>query len=178
VLERLIQCGHAGQATDVFRVTTECPWFAYEMLPRLWSHHVAENNDITVCDQLPEGLHFEIYSLAALVQAHQRGTSRDRSELCSNYARTHPDEFKATVFLPSAAQRRMDLRVTVDYPEDLVIARAIARACRAAMPLVPVRDIVRILDARADLRALVAPYVSPQPLWAMISQQLEFGADV
>jgi len=178
VLERLIQCGRAGQATDVFRVTTECPWFAYEMLPRLWSHHVAENNDITVCDQLPEGLHFEIYSLSALVQAHERGTGRDRSELCSNYARTHPDEFKATVFLPSAGQRRMDLRVTVDYPEDLVIARAIARACRSAMPLVPVRDIVRVLDARADLRALVAPYVSPQPLWAMISQQLEFGADV
>jgi spore coat polysaccharide biosynthesis protein SpsF (cytidylyltransferase family) len=72
----------------------------------------------------------------------------------------------------------MDLRVTVDYPEDLVIARAIAEACRAAMPLVPVRDIVRVLDARADLRALVAPYVSPQPLWAMIPQQIEFGADV
>ena len=178
VLARLVQCGRAGQATDVFRVTTECPWFAYGMLPRLWDHHVARGNDVTVCDQLPEGLHFEISSLAALTHAHDRGTSRDRSEFCSNYARTHPGEFKATVFLPAAAQRRMDLRVTVDYPEDLVIAREIARACRAAMPLVPVRDILRVLDARADLRSLVAPYVSPQPLWSMIPEQIEFDADV
>lgn len=178
VLMRLIQCGEAGRASDVFRVTTECPWFAYGMLPRLWQHHVARSNDITVCDQLPEGLHFEIYSLEALQHAHDRGTSRDRSEFCSNYARTHPGEFKASVFLPVPAQRRMDLRVTVDYPEDLVVAREVARACRARMPLVPVRDILAVLDARADLRALVAPYVSPQPLWAMMPEQIEFDADV
>ncbi len=178
VLARLIQCGRAGSATDVFRVTTECPWFAYGMLAALWAHHVGEGNDITVCDRLPEGLHFEIYTLAALGQAHERGTSRDRSELCSNYARMHPNEFKASVFLPTPAQQRMDLRVTVDYPEDLVVAREIARACRSKMPLVSVRDIVAALEARPDLRALVAPYVSPQPLWAMFPTQLEFGADV
>jgi len=70
VLMRLIQCGRAGKATDVFRVTTECPWFAYDMLEDLWRRHVDEGNDITVCDRLPEGLTFEIYTLESLERSH------------------------------------------------------------------------------------------------------------
>ena len=177
VLMRLIQCGRAGQATEVFRVTTECPWFAYGLLPRLWKEHCARDNEITVCDQLPEGLHFEIYSLTALERAHDRGTSRDRSEFCSTYPRAHPEEFRATVFLPRRAQRRMDLRVTVDYPEDLIVAREIARACGGSMPLVPVREIISVLDARPQLKALVAPYVVAEPLWAAIPEQVELDID-
>jgi spore coat polysaccharide biosynthesis protein SpsF len=172
VLWRLIQCGRAGAATDVFRVTTECPWCAYDLIPRLWKHHVATGNDITVCDRLPEGLHFEIYSLDALERAHKRGAAGDRSEFCSNYPRTHPDEFKSTVFVPPATHSRMDLRVTVDYPEDLVLAREIARGCASKMPLVPLKEIIGFLDSRADLRALVSPYVVAQPLWSMIPDQV------
>jgi spore coat polysaccharide biosynthesis protein SpsF len=165
VLKRLIQCGRVGRATDVFRVTTECPWFAYAMLEDLWHRHVTEGNDITVCDRLPEGLHFEIYTLEALEQSHARGGTRDRSELCSNYARTHRDEFKVAVVVPPKTLQRMDLRVTIDYPEDLVLCRAITAACADSMPLVPVARIVDFLDSRPDLKALVQPYVHPQPLW-------------
>lgn len=174
VLMRLIQCGRAGRATDVFRITTECPWFAYDMLPDLWRAHVENHNDITVCDHLPEGLHFEIYTLEALERAHERGSSHDRSEFCSNYPRTHPDEFKAQVFLPPASWRRMDLRVTVDYPEDLIIAREIARQFADSMPLVSVGEIVQYLDSRPDLRALIAPYVDPRPLWDIFRDQQEW----
>ncbi|MGH8224236.1 MAG: cytidylyltransferase domain-containing protein, partial [Woeseiaceae bacterium] len=36
VLMRLILCGRAAKATDVFRVTTECPWFAYGLAHAVW----------------------------------------------------------------------------------------------------------------------------------------------
>jgi spore coat polysaccharide biosynthesis protein SpsF len=165
VLMRLIQSGRAGNATDVFRVTTECPWFAYDMLGPLWDAHQRNGNDITVCDRLPEGLHFEIYTLAALERSHECGSAVDRSEFCSNYARKHPWEFCIEVVLPREDLRRMDLRVTVDYPEDLILCREIAKACRASMPHVALADIVAFLDSRPDLRALVAPYVMAHPLW-------------
>ena len=177
VLMRLIQCGRAGEASDVFRVTTECPWFAYGLLPHLWDHHVSSANDITVCDRLPEGLHFEIYTLKALERAHACGTGRDRSEYCSNYPRTHPAEFKASVFLPRPEERRMDLRVTVDYPEDLIVAREIARACARSMPHVRVGEIVRFLDSRPDLKALVQAHVTPKPLWDMYPDQVEVNVE-
>ena len=168
VLMRLIQCGRLARATDVFRVTTECPWFAQEMLPALWRAHVENSNDITVADRLPEGFAFEIYKLDALELAHERGSSRDRSEFCSNYPRTHPSEFKVGVFLPPLEWQRMDLRVTVDYPEDLIVARAIANHFRGRLPLLGTGEIIGFLDSRPDLTKLVAPYVEPTPVWGMI----------
>ncbi len=165
VLMRLVQCGRMGGATDVFRVTTECPWFAYDLFEPIWRNHVEHQNDITVCDELPEGLHFEIYTLEALERSHARGSGVDRSEMCSNYARKHPQEFKIEVVLPPAEHRRLDLRVTVDYPEDLVLTRAIAKACKESMPLVPTGNIIQFLDSRPDIKQLVAPYVVPEPLW-------------
>jgi spore coat polysaccharide biosynthesis protein SpsF len=165
VLKRLIQCGRAGKATDVFRVTTECPWFAYDMLEDLWHRHVNEGNDITVCDRLPEGLAFEIYTLESLERSHAKGSARDRSEFCSNYARTHRDEFKVAIAFPPQELQRLDLRVTIDYPEDLVVCRAIAAAGVDVMPRVPVARIISFLDSRPDLKRLVQPYVDARPLW-------------
>ena len=165
VLMRLIQCGRMGRATDVFRMTTECPWFAYDLLMPAWENHLAHGNDITVCDRLPEGIAFEIYRLDALERSHAQGSSKDRSEFCSNYARTHADEFKFEVLLPPPELQRLDLRVTVDYPEDLILCREIAKANAASMPLVSLREITGFLDSRPDLKALVAPYVVPEPLW-------------
>jgi len=168
VLYRLVQCGRLERGSDVFRVTTECPWFAYDLLVPAWEQHVANNNDITVCDRLPEGLHFEIYRLDALERSHERGSAKDRSELCSNYARTHPKEFKIEVLHPPRELQRLDLRVTVDYPEDLVLCREVAKAFSESMPLVAARDIVAFLDSRPDLRTLVAPFVVPEPLWNVL----------
>lgn len=168
VLMRLIQCGLAGKATDVFRVTTECPWFAYDLIEPLWKRHVERGNEITVCDRLPEGLHFEIYTLDALEKSHEKGSSKDRSEFCSNYPRTHPKEFKIDVVLPPEKLQRMDLRVTVDYPEDLILCREIAKAHLTDMPLVAVGQIIRFLDSRPDLKALTQSFVVPKPLWDVL----------
>lgn len=168
VLSRLIACGRHAGATDVFRVTTESPWFVYDLLEPLWQRHLENGNDITVCDEYPEGLCFEIYTLAALERSHQRGGVKDRSEFCSNYARTHPHEFKIEVERPKEGLRRMDLRVTVDNPEDLMLCRAIASALKDAMPLIPAEKIVAFIDSRPDLQALVHPYVVPEPLWNVV----------
>jgi spore coat polysaccharide biosynthesis protein SpsF len=173
VLARLVQCGRAGGATDVFRVTTECPWFAYDMVAEAWRRHLANGNDITVTDELPEGLNFEIYTLEALERAHRRGTDRDRSEFCSNYPRTHPEEFKAQVLLPADGLRRLDLRVTVDQPQDLILARAIAAEFPDRMPRVMPHCIVEFLDRRPDLCTLVNPFVDPKPVWGMFANRSE-----
>ncbi len=168
VLMRLIQCGRSGKATDVFRITTECPWFAYDLLNIVWEKHIKQSNDITVCDRLPEGLHFEIYTLDALEKSHQRGTSKDRSEFCSNYPRMNPKEFKIDVILPPEKFQRMDLRVTVDYPEDLILCREIAKAHLDYMPLISVEQIISFLDSRPDLKDLTKSFVVPKPLWDVL----------
>lgn len=165
VLRRLIQCGEAAGATDVFRVTTESPYIYFEAIDEVWRRHVADGNDVTVIDGLPEGSHFEVFRLEALQRSHDRGDSRHRSELCSLYIREHRDEFRLAVVPVPPRVQRQDLRLTIDYPEDLVLCRAVYEALAADAPRIPLTAIIDLLDARPDLRALVAPYVSPSSLY-------------
>ena len=165
VLHRLIQCGEAGEGTDVFRVTTESPFVYYEAIAEVWGRHVANDNDVTVIDGLPEGSHFEVFKLDALQRSHDLGDSRHRSELCSLYIREHRDEFKLEVVpVPNSVQRQ-DLRLTIDYPEDLVLCRAIYANLRDEAPRLPLESIISFLDAHPEVRALVEPYVSPSSLY-------------
>jgi len=165
VLYRLIQCGEAAGATDVFRVTTESPFTFVEPLGDAWKRHVEGGHDVTVIDGVPEGTHFEIYTLDALRKSHARGDERHRSELCSLYVREHRDEFDVVVFPVPDGVKRMDLRLTIDYPEDLVLCRRVYEALADQAPRLPLSAIIRLLDSRPDLCALVAPYVVQECLY-------------
>ncbi len=165
VLSRLVACGQKARATDVFRVTTESPFFYYEMVPQAWIRHLAVGNDVTVIDGVPEGCHFEIYALQALEQSHARGDERHRSEYCSLYIREHREDFRIEVVSVPPAVERLDLRLTVDYPEDLVVCRRVYGQLKDQAPRLPLADIIRYLDEEPILRALVADYVDARRIW-------------
>ncbi len=166
VLSRLIACGQAGHGTDVFRVTTESPFFYFDMVPEAWRRHVRSGNDVTVIDGVPEGCHFEIYTLRALEESHDQGDERHRSEYCSLYIREHRGDFKIEIVAAPAEVNRLDLRLTVDYPEDLVVCRNVYGHLKSHVPRLPLSEIVRFLDNHSELKALVAGYLDPRPLWA------------
>jgi spore coat polysaccharide biosynthesis protein SpsF len=166
VMWRLILCGRAAAATDVFRITTECPFTVWEAVGEAWQRHVDHDNDVTVTDRLPEGAHFEIYTLAALERCHRDGADGDRSEYVSNYARRNRHEFKIEVVPCPAALERMDLRLTVDYPEDLVLCRRVYAALKERGPRIPLAEIVAWLDANPSIVDLVRPYTDPVALWS------------
>ena len=171
VLWRLVQCGRAAAATDVFRITTECPFSCWELLPEAWERHVRDGNEITVIDNLPEGVHFELYTLAALDRAHREGRDEDRSEYCSAYPRLNQHRFRIAIVQPPAALRRLDLRLTVDYPEDLVVCRRVYEALADRGPRIPIADIIAFLDGHDELRALIGRYVDASPIWDGVAQR-------
>jgi len=170
VLSRLIACGRVAAATDVFRVTTECPFLYWEPFEDAWKNHVEKGNDVTTTDGLPEGAHFEIYTMSALETSHERGTKLHRSEHCSSYIRENRSEFQVEIIEPANEYARMDLRLTVDYPEDLVICRKVYEALCQKAPLIPLSDIIRFLDARPELKKLVEPYVVEDRIWPSLKE--------
>jgi spore coat polysaccharide biosynthesis protein SpsF len=171
VMWRLIQCGRAAAATDVFRLTTESPFPAWEYLSDLWRRHQKNDNEISVLDCVADGQHLEIYSLDALERCHQEGQDGDRSEYVSGYPRQNQHRFKIEIIRPPEGLRRMDLRLTVDYPEDLVICRKIYEALKDSGPRIPVQDIYEYLDANQDLKNLVVSYVEAEPIWYNVPQR-------
>lgn len=172
VLQRLVDCAHYAQGTDVFRVTTESPFFCYEMVEEAWKRHVEAGNDVTTIDGLPEGAHFEIYTLEALERSHRLGDARHRSEYCSLYIREHLSDFKIEVLPIPSELERLDLRLTVDYPEDLVVCRQIYAALKPQAPRLRLRDIIQYFDSHAELKELIASYIVPQRLWPLPSSGL------
>lgn len=165
VLQRLIQCGRKANATDIFRVTTESPFFYYDMIDTAWKHHVQSGNDVTTIDGLPEGCNFEIYTQEALERSHKLGDSRHRSEFCSLYIRENLNDFKIEVLPVPPQLERLDLRLTVDYPEDLVLCRRVYEHLKDKAPRIPIHNIIEFLDNHPELQALVLPYVFAQRLW-------------
>ena len=171
VLQRLIQCGRKARGTDVFRVTTESPFFYYEVVEDVWRRHVEAGNDVTTFDGVPAGSFFEIYSLEALKRSHRLGNARHRSEYCSLYVREHLKDFQVEVLPIPPELERLDLRFTVDYPEDLVVCRRVYEQFKAQAPRLPLRDIIRYVDSQPQLKALVAPYVVSKRLWSLPSRE-------
>ena len=158
VLSRLVQCGEHAGATDVFRVTSESPFLYFEPVEELWREHQDQLIDATFMWNIIDGAGFEIYTLDTLRVSHDRGDSRHRSELCSLYVREHPHEFTVRKVDAPDALTRKDIRLTVDYPEDLVVCRAAYLALKAQAPRISVHDIVRFLDGQPKLLELIAPY--------------------
>ena len=158
VLMRLIQCADAGRGTDVLRLTTESPFTYFEAIQDAWQRHKDQKSDMTTVGRLPDGSSFELIRVEALRRSHDLGEARHRSELCSLYIREHLDEFRVDVIEPPADVRRPELRLTIDYPEDLVLCRAVYRAFKTRAPRIPLREIVVFVDAHPELYALVAPY--------------------
>ena len=166
VLQRLIQCVDYGQGTDAFRITTECPFLYFDAVDEAWERHMISGNDVTSIDRLPLGCHFEIYTRDALQRSHDGGTAEHRSEMCSRYVKQHMDQFQVDILpLPDPALERLDLRLTVDYPEDLVVCRAAYMHLRHLAPRIPVGEIIQFVDSRPDLKALIAPYVVKRRIW-------------
>ncbi|HLC96358.1 MAG TPA: acylneuraminate cytidylyltransferase [Candidatus Nanoarchaeia archaeon] len=158
VLGRLIKCGESVGATDLFRVTTESPFIHYEPIEKAWKSHVEGNFDATFCDKVPDSSNFEIVSLAALQKSHTDGQRKHKSELVTSYIRENKDKFTIRyIDIPQELQRK-DIRITVDYPEDLILCREVYNHFKGKSPLIPISDIVHYLDTRKDLLEMVAPF--------------------
>lgn len=158
VLQRLIQCGEKADATDVFRVTTECPFLYFEAVESAWNLHLTEGNDATVADAVTDSTNFEMIKLDTLKKAHAQGERRHRSELCSLYIRENPQQFRIRTIEVPKHFNRQDIRLSVDYPEDLVLCRAVYQQFKNKIPLVPINEIIAYLDTRPDLLQLIAPF--------------------
>jgi spore coat polysaccharide biosynthesis protein SpsF len=158
VLSRLIECGKKSNATDIFRVTSESPFRYFELDALLWEQHLDSKSDATFLEDIVDGCGFEIICLDALKKSHENGEKRHKSELCTKYIRENPEQFNILRIQPPENLIRKDLRLTVDYPEDLVVCRNIFMHFRHLAPNIPVADIIGYLDDNPSLIQLISPF--------------------
>ena len=88
-------------------------------------NHISGNYDLSIIDGLPLGSTFEIINKKALKISHMKGGKKHRSELCSLYINENQSKFKIFRYKPKKLVLRPEIRLTVDTPEDLIVARII-----------------------------------------------------
>jgi spore coat polysaccharide biosynthesis protein SpsF (cytidylyltransferase family) len=82
-----------------------------------------------------------------------------------------PEKFKIEVMLPPERERRADMRLTVDYPEDLILCRRIWEDLKGKAPHIPVKDILAWVDGHPDVASLVKPFVDGKAIWGHVAER-------
>ncbi len=159
VLDRLIASGEKEGATDIFRLTTESPFTYFDAIPEAWKSHVKGGYDMSVLDFIPDGSGFEITTMEAYKRSHREGDDKHRSELCSLYIRENKKNFKLNSLDAPKSIKRTDIRLTIDYPEDLVLCRDVYKHFKDLAPRIPLLEIIEYLDSNPSLKQLVEQFV-------------------
>ena len=159
VLSRLIKSCKYANGTDIFRVTTESPFMIFEEVNRAWEIHVKNNNDLTAIDNVPDGSGFEIIKLDAYKKSQKYGEKKHKSELCSLYIRENKNKFKIHKLDVDKLYLRTDIRLTADYPEDLILLRSIYNKFKSYYPRIPLKKIIKYIDSNPSLQKDVKKYI-------------------
>jgi spore coat polysaccharide biosynthesis protein SpsF len=153
VLRRVIKAGEWADADHIVRVTTENPFIFTDNLSDLIGEHVRVGADLSTTTLLPLGCAAEVVKFDALQRSHQQGSRRHRSELVTSYIYDHKDSFELEIAKPPEVLRRPELRLTVDYPEDLVVVRAVERKLHSNGDWC-LHDVIRVLDENPELKKI------------------------
>ena len=162
IMSRLINGALIAGATDILRVTSECPFMYWEELEEAWQNHTEKDNDVTAIDGCPLGTYFEIIKLKPLIESHATASDYQK-EACTQIFRDYPNKYK--VEIKEVKRSRLDIRLTVDYPEDLVVCRRIYENFHNKAPLIPMEDLILFWDQNPELKKLLKPYINNKGIW-------------
>lgn len=151
VLKRLIDGAKYVNADVVFRITSENPFIYLEKIDLLIKNHIENNFDFSYIHNVPLGVGYEIINLKALEISHKFGSRRHRSELCSLYIKDHKDSFKIHRLEIEKALQRPEMRLTVDSPQDLWVARLIQKSIGKGGVPIQLQRIISFLDKNPNI---------------------------
>lgn len=157
VLDRFYRCALAHGAEHVVRLTADCPLADPQVIDRVVRAHLDGGFDYTANvspPTWPDGLDVEVVRFSALTDAWREAELPSEREHVTYFIETHPQRFRYGNV--AAAVDRSGLRWTVDDPEDFDLVRRIYEALYPANAAFTTDDILALLQARPELRALNA----------------------
>jgi len=152
VLQRLINAAKYVNADIIFRITPENPYIYWEGIDELINNHIIGKYDFSDCYTTPLGSGFEVVNRDAFEVSHKKGKKKHRSELCSLYIQENQKQFKIFHLEPPKTIQRPELRVTVDTPEDLYVARKIFQKIGNDKNPIPLKKVISFLDSNPEIR--------------------------
>lgn len=154
VLGRLIKGAKLVKANVVLRTTSENPFIFWENIDKLIKEHLKGGYDLTSHNMLPIGSGLEVINLKALEISHKYGNKKHRSEYSDLFIWENPKKFKIHKLNVEKFFQRPEIRLTVDTPQDLCVARIIYEKLGINGMPITLKKIIKFLDANPKIKKI------------------------
>lgn len=156
VLDRVVRAAQSVNGDVIFQYGADCPFADPELTEQLLQIYRKGSWDFvanTLKLTYPLGIVGAVVSTATLEQVRQlTKDSQDREDV-TRYIWEHPERYRLYNLVAPPSLHHPEMRVTVDYPEDLEVVTSIFEAFYPIDPTFTTYDIVRFLASRPDLVA-------------------------
>ena len=156
VLSRFYHAAQKLNAESIVRITADCPLIAPELIDEcitVFERSGADyaSNVISLPRRLISGLDVEVFSFKALSSAHTQAIDAHDREHVTPYMRRNPLHTFKIVPVPVAEIYEHPFRLTVDYPEDMVLMEELYAALAPRGAFLETRDAIAFLQSHQDI---------------------------
>ncbi len=157
VLKRFKETSDHYPSQVVVRLTADCPLIDSEIIDQTIQAFLEAKPP---CDYLsnsqprlvPRGLDVEVFSRQALLKADQEASLSAEREHVTLALYRHPEKYRLGKISGSA--RDLDLRLTVDTPEDFELIKKILETLYPTNPFFSLKDVSYLLYQHPDWKAI------------------------
>ena len=152
VLDRYMRAARMVNASNILRVTSDCPLIDPDLCGEVLAARRAEGADYATNNMppsWPHGLDTEAFTRMALDRADRLGRTQEAREHVSPYIRTAPEFRRANV--PASRTDLRQYRWTLDFPEDLLFLRAVSAVLPMPMEDATTEDVLDLLARKPRL---------------------------
>lgn len=157
VLDRFYQAARDYGATQVVRLTGDCPLADPRIIDDVIVAHLEHGNDYTsntLQPTYPDGLDVEVFRFTCLDVAWREATLSSQREHVTPFIYQHPERFRLENV--RSVEDMSQLRWTVDEPEDFEFVRRVYEALYPVKPDFGTNEILDLLHRQPELATLNA----------------------
>jgi spore coat polysaccharide biosynthesis protein SpsF len=158
VLGRVLGAAQADGADRIVEVTGDCPLIDPALVDAVVDAFDEAGVDYcsnTLEASYPRGMDVQVFPTAVLAEVAALTDDPVDREHVSIYIYEHPERYRLRSVRADPPQAP-ELRLTVDTPEDLALVRAVFETLHPRDPAFTLADVLALLDAHPELRALNA----------------------
>jgi len=157
VLGRMRNAAHAFNIDSLVRITADSPLIDPEIVDFVLARHLAARNDLTTTyhsKTFPGGTILSVIEYPALEYLASTATRPDvREHLITDLDSLHAGGYRVEVLDAPPCWRRPEVKLSVDYLEDLLLVEEIIRHCQERGLMPSLVDVIALLDKQPELAA-------------------------
>ena len=162
VLLRFYKASLIFKATHYLRINSDCPFIDWKLIDQ--SIEIASKKNYLdyvatiLSNTYPVGQHIEVFTREALSKANKFATKSIEREHVTPYIYNNKEIFK--LFSLKSDIKLSHIRLTIDYPKDLLMAENLLNECKSILP--KYNEIISVLDKHPEISRLNNKYKKTQ----------------